>query len=97
MRRLATECLLLSFTSVLIRMCIKYILEVLLDLDFTLEHEKKLIETVYVQALDLMYQFWDTNYWGFFNEFYGKFPYEYHKKSCFSVPTIIKHYGPYDG
>ena len=59
-------------------MYINYILEVLLDLDLTLEDEKKLVETVYVQALDLMYQSWDTNYC-FFNEFYRKFPYEYHK------------------
>ena len=43
-------------------MYINYILEVLLDLDLTLEYKKKLIKTVRVQALDLMYQFWDRKY-----------------------------------
>ena len=59
-------------------MYINYILEVLLDLDLTLEYKKKLIKTVHVQALDLMYQFWDRKYC-FFYEFYGKFPYEHQK------------------
>ena len=88
-----TECLRLSFSRVLIRM---YNLEVLLDLDLTLEDRKKLIETVYVQALDLIYQFLGYKLL-FFYEFYGKFSYEYHKNYCFSVPTIIKHHGPYNG
>ena len=43
-------------------MYINYILEVLLDLDLTLEYKEKLIKTVHVQALDLMYQFWDRKY-----------------------------------
>ena len=54
-------------------MYINYILEVLLDLDLTLEYKKKLIKTVHVQALDLMYQFWDRKYCFFLMNFMVSF------------------------
>ena len=90
-----TRCLLEVFTSVLVRIYINYVLTCLLDLDLTLEDEKKLIGIVCTYASDLMYQFWDVNYC-FFYEFCGLFPYGYYTGYCFSVSKIIKHYGPYD-
>ena len=67
-----TRCLLEAFTSLLVRMYINYVLEYLLDLDLTLEDEKKLIYIVYAYASDLMYKFWDMNYC-FFMSFLGFF------------------------
>ena len=63
----------MAFTSVLVRMYISYVLRCLLDIDLTLEDEKKLIDTVYTYGSDLMYKFfWETNYC-FFMSFLGFF------------------------
>ena len=63
----------MAFTSVLVRMYISYVLRCLLDIDLTLEDEKKLIDTVYTYGSDLMYKFfWETNYC-FFISFLGFF------------------------
>ena len=63
----------MAFTSVLVRMYISYVLRCLLDIDLTLEDEKKLIDTVYTYGSDLMYKFfWKTNYC-FFMSFLGFF------------------------
>ena len=63
----------MAFTSVLVRMYISYVLRCLLDIDLTLEDEKKLIDIVYTYGSDLMYKFfWETNYC-FFMSFLGFF------------------------
>ena len=63
----------MAFTSVLVRMYISYVVRCLLDIDLTLEDEKKLIDTVYTYGSDLMYKFfWETNYC-FFMSFLGFF------------------------
>ena len=63
----------MAFTSVLVRLYISYVLRCLLDIDLTLEDEKKLIDTVYTYGSDLMYKFfWETNYC-FFMSFLGFF------------------------
>ena len=63
----------MAFTSVLVRMYISYVVRCLLDIDLTLEDEKKLIDTVYTYGSDLMYKFfWETNYC-FFISFLGFF------------------------
>ena len=54
--------LLVSFTSVLVRMYINYALSCLLELDLTLRDERILMEEVYTLASDLMYDFFYTNY-----------------------------------
>ena len=54
-------------------MYISYVLRCLLDIDLTLEDEKKLIDTVYTYGSDLMYKFfWEMNYC-FFMSFLGFF------------------------
>ena len=54
--------LLVSFTSVLVRMYVHYVLNCLLELDLTLRDEEILMEQVYTFASDLMYEFFNTNY-----------------------------------
>ena len=54
--------LLVSFTSVLVRMYVNYVLNCLLELDLTLRDEEILMEQVYTFASDLMYEFFNTNY-----------------------------------
>ena len=49
--------LLVSFTSVLVRIYINYVLDCLLELDLTLRNERILMEGVYTPASDLMSEF----------------------------------------
>ena len=80
----------MAFTSVLVRMYINYVLRCLLDIDLTLEDEKKLIDTVYTYGSDLIYKFfWETKYC-FFYEFFRLFLNEYRTGYCFSI-SKIKH------
>ena len=79
-----TRDLVAAFTSVLVHLCINYVLKCLLDLDLTLEDEKKLIDIVYRYVSDLMYKFWDKNYC-FFQNLFLLFPLEYYKSHCFSI------------
>ena len=62
--------LLVSFTIVLVRMLINYVLNCLLELDLTLRDERILVEEVYAFASDLIYEFFNTNYLFFYELFY---------------------------
>ena len=62
--------LLVSFTIVLVRMLINYVLNCLLELDLTLRDERILVEEVYTFASDLIYEFFNTNYLFFYELFY---------------------------
>ena len=62
--------MLVSFTNVLVRMLINYVLNCLLELDLTLRDERILVEEVYTFASDLIYEFFNTNYLFFYELFY---------------------------
>ena len=62
--------LLVSFTIVLVRMLINYVLNCLLELDLTLRDERILVEEVYAFASDLIYEFFNTNNLFFYELFY---------------------------
>ena len=58
MRKFAQQDVYTRFLLVLlVGMCINFVLECLLDLDLTLEDEKKKIDIVYTYASDLTYKF----------------------------------------
>ena len=63
--------LLVSFTSILVRMyVVNFVLNCLLELDLTLRDERILVEEVYAFASDLIYEFFNTNYLFFYELFY---------------------------
>ena len=54
--------LLVSFTNLLVRMYVNYVLNCLLELDLTLREERILLDWVYTFASDLMYEFLRASY-----------------------------------
>ena len=54
--------LLVSFTNLLVRMYVNYVLNCLLELDLTLREERILLDWVYTFASDLMYEFLSASY-----------------------------------
>ena len=54
--------LLVSFTSVFVRMYVNFVLNCLLELDLTLREERILLDWVYTFASDLMYEFLRASY-----------------------------------
>ena len=59
--------LLVSFTSVFVRMYVNFVLNCLLELDLTLRDERILLDQVYTFTSHLMYEFLSTNYLFFMN------------------------------
>ena len=54
--------MLVSFSSVLVRIYVNYILNCLFELVLTLRNERILVEEVCTFASELMYKFFNTNY-----------------------------------
>ena len=50
-----------SFSSVLVRMCINCIILTLSDLDVTLKDEETIISLIYNYASQMLIEFWDCN------------------------------------
>ena len=66
--------LLVSFTSILVRMyVVNFVLNCLLELDLTLRDERILLDQVYTFTSDLMYEFLSTNYLFFMNFYFVLF------------------------
>ena len=59
--------MLVSFTSVFVRMYVNFVLNCLLELDLTLRDERILLDQVYTFTSHLMYEFLSTNYLFFMN------------------------------
>ena len=74
----------ISFSSILDRVYINFIMEALSDLDRTLKDEEKLVRYVDNYASQILMDFWDCNVFFFYN-FYKHFPCELKKTVCFRV------------
>ena len=89
--------LLVSFTNVLVRMYVNYVLNCLLELDLTLREERILLDWVYTFPSDLMYEFLRASYL-FFNEPLNLCCSKYFNIGgcCYGFSRQKQHYGPYE-
>ena len=70
--------------SILVRVCINFVMEALSDLDVTLKDEEKLVGYVYNYASQILMDFWDCNVFCFY-DFFKIFPCELKETVCFRV------------
>ena len=76
--------LFISFSSILVRMYINYVMEALCDLHVTLKDEEKLVGYIYEYAAQNLMDFWDWNVF-FFHGSFKNFPCRFKETVCFRI------------